>query len=82
MNATAITAAFVIPGDIDLPTGGYGYDRRVMALLPAAGVLARHVALPGAYPSPTTADLTAARLVQTDHFQQLVRALATLLGAE
>lgn len=44
---------FVIPGDIDLPTGGYTYDRRVLALLPQHGIAARHVALPAGYPFPT-----------------------------
>ena len=29
---------FAIPGDINLPTGGYAYDRRVLALLPECGV--------------------------------------------
>lgn len=44
---------FVIPGDIDLPTGGYTYDRRVLELLPKYGVSARHVALPAGYPFPS-----------------------------
>ena len=57
-------AAFVIPGDLGLPTGGYTYDRRVLALLGVLGVEATHVALPGTYPAPGTADLeTTARLV-------------------
>jgi glycosyltransferase involved in cell wall biosynthesis len=50
-------AAFVIPGDITLPTGGYAYDRRVLALLADHGVTCAHVALPGSYPAPTTDDL-------------------------
>ena len=54
-------AAFVIPGDIDLPTGGYAYDRHVLALLPAAGVAAEHVALPESFPTPTDADIAATR---------------------
>ena len=54
-----ISCAFVIPGDIALPTGGYAYDRRVLARLPACGVEVRHVALPGSYPMPTPADLRA-----------------------
>ena len=52
-----ISCAFVIPGDIDLPTGGYAYDRRVLARLSAFGVETRHVALPGSYPAPSAADL-------------------------
>ena len=38
-------AAFVIPGDLGLPTGGYAYDRRVLALLGAFGVEATHFGL-------------------------------------
>lgn len=49
--------AFVIPGDLSLPTGGYAYDRAVLRLLPQAGVEALHVALPGNYPNPSPADL-------------------------
>ena len=56
-----ISCAFVIPGDIDLPTGGYAYDRRVLARLPASGVAVRHVALLGSYPAPTAGDLIATR---------------------
>ncbi len=55
--------AFVIPGDINLPTGGYGYDRRVLALLPAAGVAIKHVVLPGSYPAPSHDDLAAGERV-------------------
>jgi glycosyltransferase involved in cell wall biosynthesis len=50
-------AVFAIPGDIALPTGGYAYDRRVLALLGQFGVRARHLALPGSFPLPTEADL-------------------------
>lgn len=52
-------AVFAIPGDIDLRTGGYTYDRRVLALLPQAGVSARRLPLPGGFPSPSRADLAA-----------------------
>ncbi len=50
-------AAFVIPGDLALPTGGYAYDRRVLAQMPGLGVTMTHLALPGSYPMPTPADL-------------------------
>jgi glycosyltransferase involved in cell wall biosynthesis len=50
-------AVFAIPGNIELPTGGYMYDRRVLALLAQFGVAARHVQLPGSFPDPSAADL-------------------------
>ncbi|MDX2288868.1 MAG: glycosyltransferase family 4 protein [Hyphomicrobiaceae bacterium] len=52
---------FAIPGDLDSPTGGYGYDRQVLRLLPSFGVSIRHVALPGSFPSPSAADLETTR---------------------
>ncbi len=58
-NSRMTNCAFVIPGDINLPTGGYAYDRRVLALLPAAGVPTQHVSLPGSFPAPSAADLDA-----------------------
>jgi glycosyltransferase involved in cell wall biosynthesis len=50
-------AAFLIPGDLALPTGGYAYDRAVLRLMAQAGVEAMHVALPGSYPNPSADDL-------------------------
>ena len=47
---------FAIPGDLETPTGGYGYDRRVLAEFAGQGVAAVHLALPGAFPHPTAAD--------------------------
>jgi glycosyltransferase involved in cell wall biosynthesis len=59
-----LEAVFAIPGDLNLPTGGYAYDRRVLALLPDFGVGALHLELPASFPDPTAADLdqTARRL--------------------
>ncbi len=47
---------FAIPGDIETPTGGYGYDRRLMAELPSFGVAVTHLPLPSSFPSPSAAD--------------------------
>ncbi len=52
-----LDVAFAIPGAIDTPTGGYGYDRRLMALLPGHGIRVHPVTLPGSFPSPSAADL-------------------------
>jgi glycosyltransferase involved in cell wall biosynthesis len=51
------TIAFAIPGDIDLPTGGYAYDRRLLAEWREMGLPAEHIALPGSFPFPTEGDL-------------------------
>ncbi len=48
---------FAIPGDIDTPTGGYVYDRRVMTLLPEHGIGVNHLALPGGFPFPSEAEI-------------------------
>jgi glycosyltransferase involved in cell wall biosynthesis len=61
VSARKAAIAFAIPGDIDLPTGGYGYDRRLLAEWQTMGVAARHLALPGSFPTPTQADLTETR---------------------
>jgi glycosyltransferase involved in cell wall biosynthesis len=77
-----IEAAFAIPGDIGLPTGGYAYDRHVLALLPAFGVAARHIALPGSFPHPSTDDLAAAeRLLAALPSRQIVMIDGLAFGA-
>jgi glycosyltransferase involved in cell wall biosynthesis len=58
--------AFLIPGDIDSPTGGYRYCREMLARLPASGIDVVHVRLPGTWPAPDTAarEATAALLAE------------------
>jgi len=46
---------FVIPGDLDTRTGGYGYDRRIISGLRARGWTVNIVQLDGDYPVPDTA---------------------------
>lgn len=61
---------FAIPGDLDLPTGGYGYDRRLLAEWRGSGVAARHLPLPGAFPNPGEADFAeAGRLLLSQPFE-------------
>nr|WP_153358448.1 glycosyltransferase family 4 protein [Endobacterium cereale] len=47
---------FAIPGNIDTPSGGYGYDRRVIRELRAFGWSVEHIALPSAFPYPGPED--------------------------
>ncbi|MEM7693360.1 MAG: glycosyltransferase family 4 protein [Pseudomonadota bacterium] len=52
--------AFAIPGDIDTPTGGYRYDRALMAALSAAGHTLTHIPLAATFPAPSEADVAQA----------------------
>jgi len=58
---------FAIPGDLNLASGGYSYDRRVMAECRLAGVNATYLALPDGFPFPSGEALT--------HSADLLRAL-------
>jgi glycosyltransferase involved in cell wall biosynthesis len=44
---------FAVPGDLSTPTGGYAYDRRIMAELPELGWQPNVVALGDGFPRPT-----------------------------
>ena len=53
---TALDLHFLVPGDIDTRTGGYGYDRAIISGLRSRGWTVHVLSLPGAYPSPSDAD--------------------------
>ena len=52
---------FVVPGDIQTPTGGYIYDREIVAGLTERGWRIDVHALDASFPAPTPAALRAAR---------------------
>jgi glycosyltransferase involved in cell wall biosynthesis len=47
--------AFAVPGDLATPTGGYHYDRRLLAELRRLGYEVTHIALGASFPEPTPA---------------------------
>ena len=59
--ASANSIDFVVPGDIRTPTGGYIYDREIIAGLTERGWTVAVHALDASFPSPTPAALRAAR---------------------
>ncbi|HJW80133.1 MAG: glycosyltransferase family 4 protein [Microvirga sp.] len=52
-----LEVAFAVPGDIDAPTGGYAYARKLSALAPGFGVNLTHIRLPGGFPHPSRDEL-------------------------
>ena len=55
-SSDPVKAYFAIPGDLDTPSGGYGYAREVLRGAAAAGLDLHHVALPDGYPDPSSDD--------------------------
>ena len=56
-----LDVAFAIPGDIDAPSGGYAYARKLFALLPEFGITPHHLELPDTFPAPSPDDLSLTR---------------------
>ena len=54
---------FVVPGDIETPTGGYIYDREIVAGLTDRGFRVAVHSLDASFPAPSPAALRAARAV-------------------
>jgi glycosyltransferase involved in cell wall biosynthesis len=54
-------AAFAVPGSLETPTGGYAYDRRIIAELERLGWHIELVDIGEGFPWPTEATLAAAR---------------------
>ena len=52
-----IAAAFAVPGDIKLATGGYAYARAILARMPDCQIRLQHVPLEGSFPHPTRSHL-------------------------
>ena len=54
MNQSIIgTLTFAYPGNLNLKTGGYGYDRRILAELEASGWTVNRLALGEGFPAPS-----------------------------
>ncbi|WP_428374740.1 glycosyltransferase family 4 protein [Lichenicoccus sp.] len=52
MKPTCGEIGFAVPGPLATRTGGYGYDRRLIAALRQRGLPVRHLQWPSAFPAP------------------------------
>lgn len=52
MKLNEKTLYFLVPGDIDTRTGGYRYDKQIIAGLRESGWMVHLISLPGEYPFP------------------------------
>ncbi|MDH3667763.1 MAG: glycosyltransferase family 4 protein [Paracoccaceae bacterium] len=50
-------ATFAVPGNIETPTGGYGYARRLLVEAPGVGLDLAHLQLPDGVPEPGEAGI-------------------------
>lgn len=68
MTAARRRVVLAVPGPIDTPSGGYAYDRRMLAELAALGWDARPLALAPGFPGPAPGDIDDAlcRLARTE----------------
>ena len=55
MSRGAVRAVFAVPGNIETPTGGYAYARRLIAAGREAGLLLDHWPLPEGFPETSLA---------------------------
>ncbi len=53
MRSAVVAAAFAVPGSLDQPTGGYAYDRRVIAETAPARCAVEVIDLGDGFPRPT-----------------------------
>lgn len=73
---------FAIPGDLDTPTGGYRYDKRVIEELRALGWSVTHLQLSSEFPSPSeTALAETAKIFSGISADALVMVDGLALGA-
>ena len=61
MTTPSPAVTMLVPGDVDAPTGGTGYDRRLIAGLGALGWRVRRARPPGDWPFPHDPDRAATR---------------------
>jgi len=55
IGENSLIVNFIIPGDINLPTGGYRYDKRIIREWEKIGIHCNLISLKGDFPFPTSA---------------------------